>query len=66
MPPKEVEVTLNGKKVKGFIVEKTKKRKRKLLGKGKTFEWDEEYIQFYIPVSLRGRKWLLIPLGQSH
>ena len=62
MPPKELEVTLNGEKKVAFLIEKPKKRKRRAIIRGKPFEWEEEYIVFYIPVSLRNKKWLVIPL----
>ncbi|RLF82415.1 hypothetical protein DRN38_00145 [Thermococci archaeon] len=59
---KKIKINVNGEEKEGFLIEKTYSRKRKRRGNDKDYEWLEEYIIFYIPSSLRGKKWIVIPL----
>mgnify|MGYP000244573607 CR=1 FL=1 len=62
MSYKKIEVIVDGKKKTAFLIEKTKKRKRQRIGKNRVFEWEEEYVEFYVPSELRGKKWILLPI----
>jgi len=59
---KKIKINVDGEEKEGFLIEKTYKRKRSRRGKDKDYEWLEEYIIFYIPSSLRGKKWIVIPI----
>jgi len=60
--PKFVEVTLNGEKKKGILIEKVRRRKRKKEYKGRTYEWEQREIIVYIPKEIDSEKFILIPL----
>ena len=59
---REIELEVNGRKVKGLLITKIQKRTRKKVVGGKVYTWEHWGVYIYIPHFLRGKKLALVPL----
>ena len=59
---REIELVVNGRKVKGLLITKVYKKTRKKVVGGKTYYWEHWGVYVYVPQYLRGKKLAIVPL----